>query len=63
VAVNERNVLLNSGVDDVVVVVTRYFGGVKLGTGGLVRAYTGSVLSLRKNSSEKTAEATGFFRP
>ena len=25
---------------DVVVVVTRYFGGVKLGAGGLVRAYT-----------------------
>ena len=36
------NVLLNSGVGDVVVVVTRYFGGVKLGRGGLVRAYGGS---------------------
>ena len=36
-------VLLNSGVGDVVVVVTRYFGGVKLGRGGLVRAYGGSV--------------------
>jgi len=29
-----------SGMTDVVVVVTRYFGGVKLGAGGLVRAYT-----------------------
>lgn len=36
-------VLLNSGVGDVVAVVTRYFGGVKLGTGGLVRAYSGAV--------------------
>ena len=36
-------VLQGSGVGDIVVVVTRYFGGVKLGTGGLVRAYAGSV--------------------
>jgi uncharacterized YigZ family protein len=35
------NVLLNSGVGDVVVVVTRYYGGVKLGRGGLARAYGG----------------------
>jgi uncharacterized YigZ family protein len=35
------NVLLHSGVGDVVVVVTRYFGGTLLGTGGLVKAYSG----------------------
>ena len=34
-------VLLNSGIGDIVAVVTRYFGGVKLGRGGLVRAYNG----------------------
>ncbi len=33
-------VLQHSGLVDVIAVVTRYFGGVLLGTGGLVRAYT-----------------------
>ena len=33
-------VLQHAGLTDVVCVVTRYFGGVLLGTGGLVRAYT-----------------------
>ena len=36
-------VLEGSGLGDVVVVVTRYFGGTKLGTGGLVRAYGDAV--------------------
>ncbi|MGI9821827.1 YigZ family protein [Agromyces sp. Marseille-Q5079] len=35
--------LRGEGLGDVVAVVTRYFGGVLLGTGGLVRAYTASV--------------------
>ncbi len=39
-------VLQGSGLGDIVVVVTRYFGGTKLGTGGLVRAYTDSVKSV-----------------
>lgn len=34
--------MVKEGLTNLVVVVTRYFGGVKLGTGGLVRAYTGS---------------------
>ena len=36
-------VLTGSGIRNVAVVVTRYLGGVLLGTGGLVRAYSGAV--------------------
>lgn len=36
-------VLLHSGVGEIVAVVTRYYGGTKLGTGGLVRAYSAAV--------------------
>ena len=35
-------VLKNRGLKDTAVVVTRYFGGIKLGAGGLVRAYSSS---------------------
>lgn len=46
-------VLRGSGIGDIIVVVTRYFGGTKLGTGGLVRAYSESV---RKVLSEIPTE-------
>lgn len=42
------NVLLHSDIGEVVAVVVRYFGGIKLGTGGLVRAYSSSVTAALK---------------
>lgn len=38
------NALLHGGLGDVAVVVTRWFGGTKLGKGGLARAYGGAVV-------------------
>lgn len=55
------NVLLHSGLGEVSVVVVRYFGGVKLGTGGLQRAYSQAVshalsdLPLREKILRKAA--------
>lgn len=37
------NILNSKGLTNILVVVTRYFGGILLGTGGLVRAYTGAL--------------------
>ena len=42
------NVLLQQKIGDVGVVVTRYFGGTKLGAGGLIRAYGQAVAELIK---------------
>lgn len=36
------NVLQHSGIGEIICVVSRYFGGIKLGAGGLVRAYSSS---------------------
>ncbi|MGB0664935.1 MAG: YigZ family protein [Pontibacterium sp.] len=40
------NVLQHSGIGEIVVAVVRYFGGIKLGTGGLQRAYADAVLGV-----------------
>lgn len=50
-------VLLGEGIHDAAVVVTRYFGGTLLGTGGLVRAYGAAVKEGLRQSVilEKTA--------
>lgn len=44
------DVLLREDIHDAAVVVTRYFGGTLLGTGGLVRAYQGAVQEGLRNS-------------
>ena len=44
------DVLIGEGIRNIVVVVTRYFGGVLLGTGGLVRAYTQAVKAGLENA-------------
>ena len=36
-------VLQHGGIGDIAVVVTRYFGGIKLGKGGMVKAYTRAI--------------------
>jgi len=52
-------VLLHSGLGDIVVVVTRYFGGTLLGKGGLVRAYSGGVqLALESLPTAEKVEKT-----
>ena len=45
------DVILGEDIYDVAVVVTRYFGGVLLGTGGLVRAYSKAVQEGLRNST------------
>ena len=50
-------VVRGSGLGDIVMVTTRYFGGIKLGTGGLVRAYTDSAQeALRQLRTELKVE-------
>lgn len=44
------NILKKNELTNIVAIVTRYFGGVKLGAGGLVRAYGKSVLEAIKSS-------------
>ena len=43
------DIIRKNGCTDVVIVVTRYFGGTLLGTGGLVRAYTAAAAGALEN--------------
>ena len=46
------NVLRKNELHNITAVVTRYFGGIKLGAGGLVRAYSKSVMLAKLKSSK-----------
>jgi len=52
------NVLSHSGLGNIGVVVSRYFGGIKLGTGGLARAYTQSVSEALHNLQTRQRQIT-----
>ncbi|XP_027347463.1 uncharacterized protein LOC113858875 isoform X1 [Abrus precatorius] len=45
-----QSAIASSGIDRLMVVVIRYFGGIKLGTGGLVRAYGGVASECLRNA-------------
>ena len=54
-------VLGNHQLTNVCAVVTRYFGGIKLGAGGLIRAYAGSVaLAIKEIGSVQIKEQLGL---
>ncbi|HEY9017534.1 YigZ family protein [Thiomicrospira sp.] len=51
------NVLQHKGVGDVMLVVVRYFGGIKLGAGGLTRAYSQAAQAVMESLPVQTFEA------
>lgn len=59
------NLLQKQKLSNVLVVVTRYFGGILLGTGGLVRAYTQATKDAIEKANIVTEElrrrTTGIF--
>ncbi len=55
-------VLRGSGIGDVAIVVTRYFGGTKLGTGGLVSAYSNAAkLAFQELQTEEKIDKTRVY--
>ena len=54
--------LEREGLTNVVCVVTRYFGGIKLGTGGLVRAYTSSAKLALEAAGKHTVKDVSILK-
>lgn len=56
------NVIKMSGMTDICVVVTRYFGGILLGTGGLARAYSSAAKMAMDNAGSATFTSYSVYR-
>lgn len=56
------DVLLKHDVTDILAVTVRYYGGIKLGAGGLVRAYSGSVANSMKQAKFAFLQRFLLFR-
>ncbi len=54
-------VLKNRKIYKTVAVITRYFGGIKLGTGGLTRAYAGAVIECLGVATLKKMQISDFY--
>lgn len=55
------NVLKMQGLTNIIAIVTRYFGGIKLGAGGLTRAYTQSVSEALKEAEIVEKELVDLY--
>ncbi len=53
------NIIAKNNISNILVIVTRYFGGILLGTGGLVKAYSDAVLEALKNA-KFVEQITGY---
>jgi putative IMPACT (imprinted ancient) family translation regulator len=51
IGASDKPAILKANINNIVAVVTRYFGGIKLGAGGLIRAYTNAVSEALKVSN------------
>lgn len=55
------NVLKKQNLENIIAIVTRYFGGIKLGAGGLTRAYTQSVADTLKEAEIVEKELVDLY--